>query len=99
AQLTALGATAVATLAARRLRSLGAGIPRGPRAATRAHPSLLTPREEEVAGLISEGLSNREIAHRLVLSPKTVDHHVSAVLGKLAVRRRGEVGAALSLQR
>jgi DNA-binding NarL/FixJ family response regulator len=43
---------------------------------------------------VAEGLRNQEIADRLFLSPKTVDHHVSAILGKLEVRTRAEAGAA-----
>jgi ATP/maltotriose-dependent transcriptional regulator MalT len=94
-QLTALGARPRAQQVARRLRDLGArDVPRGPRATTRANAAGLTAREVEVAGLLVEGLTNGAIAERLVLSPKTVDHHVSAVLTKLAVRNRREVGAA-----
>jgi DNA-binding NarL/FixJ family response regulator len=81
---------------AQRLRELGATVPRGPRASTRAHRGLLTDRELEVATLLAEGLSNREIAVRLVVTEKTVGHHVSAVLSKLGVRRRGEVARALA---
>jgi DNA-binding CsgD family transcriptional regulator/tetratricopeptide (TPR) repeat protein len=89
----ALGARPAAALAARRLRERGArGIPRGPRPATRAHPAGLTPRELEVAHLVAEGLRNMDIAARLVISEKTVDHHVSSILGKLGVRSRSEVG-------
>ena len=51
-----------------------------------------------MATLLCEGLTNSEIADRLVLSPKTVDHHVSAVLSKLGVSNRRLVAeAALSL--
>jgi ATP/maltotriose-dependent transcriptional regulator MalT len=95
-ELTRLGATAVAHKVALRLRELGGPVPRGPRPTTRANPRGLTEREWEIAGLLALGLSNAEIAGRLVLSPKTVGHHVSAVLGKLGVRRRAEVAAAMS---
>jgi ATP/maltotriose-dependent transcriptional regulator MalT len=95
-ELTRLGATAVAHKVALRLRELGSPVPRGPRSTTRANPRGLTEREWEIAGLLALGLSNAEIADRLVVSPKTVGHHVSAVLAKLDVRRRAEVAAALS---
>jgi DNA-binding NarL/FixJ family response regulator len=54
-------------------------------------PSRLTPREELVAHLAAEGLSNREIAQRLGLSEKTVKAHLSSVFAKLGVRRRVEL--------
>jgi len=74
----------------RRLSELGVrGIPRGPRAARREHPFDLTAREQEVLNALSLGLSNGEIAARLFVSPKTVDHHVSAILTKLEVPSRG----------
>ena len=51
-------------------------------------PAGLTAREVEVATLLAEGLTNAEIADRLVVSAKTVDHHVSAILAKLGVPTR-----------
>jgi DNA-binding CsgD family transcriptional regulator/tetratricopeptide (TPR) repeat protein len=93
-ELQALGARPAAAIVARRLRQLGErGLPRGPRPKTRANPAGLTARELEVLGLLAEGLRNAQIAKRLVLSGKTVDHHVSAVLRKLDVRSRSEATA------
>jgi DNA-binding CsgD family transcriptional regulator/tetratricopeptide (TPR) repeat protein len=97
-RLVALGATRVARRVAQRMGELGAPIPRGPRASTRANHDLLTERESEVAALLAEGLTNGEIAQRLVISEKTVGHHVSSVLGKLGVRRRAEVASVLARQ-
>lgn len=98
-RLLALGARPRAQMVARRMRDLGAReVPRGPRASTRANAAGLTARELEVAGLLAAGRTNAEIADQLVLSPKTVDHHVSAVLGKLSVRSRREVADAAAAQ-
>ena len=68
-------------------------VPRGPRPATRENPAQLTSRELEVLALVADGLRNADIAERLFLSPKTVAHHVSAILRKLGARSRGEAGA------
>jgi len=73
-------------------------IPTGPRRSTQRSPAGLTEREHEVLALIASGLTDRDIAERLFISPKTASHHVSAVLGKLGVRRRTEaVAAALGM--
>jgi DNA-binding CsgD family transcriptional regulator len=94
-ELQRLGAAPAAAIVARRLRSRGArGLPRGPRARTRANPANLTPREMEILALVAEGSRNGDIAERLFLSQKTVSHHVSAILRKLDVKTRGEAGAA-----
>lgn len=94
-ELRGMGARAAATVVARRLRELGErDIPRGPRPRTRANPAGLTTRELEVLPLLTEGLRNAEIADRLIVSPKTVDHHVSSILRKLDVKTRAQVGAA-----
>jgi DNA-binding NarL/FixJ family response regulator len=58
-----------------------------------ANPAGLTARELEVLALLVRGLRNAAIADELVVSEKTVDHHVSAVLRKLGVGTRGEAAA------
>ena len=100
-RLTDLGASAAADMVARTLRDLGYRLPRGPRPATRANPAGLTARELEVLGLVGEGLRNREIAARLIVSTRTVDHHVSSILNKLGVQTRVEaidVARAMGVQ-
>lgn len=95
AELQRLGARPAAAIVTHRLRERGArGLSRGSRLATRNNVANLTAREFEVLGLMAEGLRNTEIAERLVLSPRTVDHHVSAILGKLGVRSRADAARA-----
>jgi DNA-binding CsgD family transcriptional regulator len=90
-----LGLTRTAWQLRRRLRERGLRrVPRGPAAATVANPAGLTARQLEVVRLVAEGLTNAEIAERLVLSVRTVDHHVSAVLAKLGVTSRLEAADA-----
>ena len=92
--LDGLGAARAAAYVRAQLRRRGfAHLPRGPRRATSANVAGLTPRQVEVLALIEQGLSNAEIAARLTLSPKTVDHHVSALLDKLGVASRGQAAA------
>ena len=96
--LDALGAEPAAARVRRSLRDKGVqGVPRGPRRKTRANPSGLTPRQVDVLKLVAEGLTNAQIAETLFVSPKTVDHHVSAVLAKLEVSSRVEA-AAMALE-
>jgi DNA-binding NarL/FixJ family response regulator len=91
----ALGAVATARIIRQKMRSLGIrSVPAGQRAATRENPFGLTQREQEVLELLCDGRTNASIAIKLVISPKTVDHHVSSVLAKLGVSKRTEVAAA-----
>jgi DNA-binding CsgD family transcriptional regulator/tetratricopeptide (TPR) repeat protein len=86
-----LGARPAATMTRSRLRERGVeSIPRGPRPQTTANPFHLTARQMEVLTLIGDGLSNGEIADRLFISKKTVEHHVSAVLAKLGISTRAK---------
>jgi DNA-binding CsgD family transcriptional regulator/tetratricopeptide (TPR) repeat protein len=93
-ELRRLGAGPAAALVERRLRERGIrGVPRGPRATTRDNPANLTGRELDVLALLARDLTNAEIADRLVLSQRTVEHHVSAILRKLVVRTRAQAAA------
>lgn len=65
-------------------------VPRGANATTREHIAGLTRRQSEVLALLKQDLTNAEIASRLHIAPKTVEHHVSAILDKLEVGTRDE---------
>jgi ATP/maltotriose-dependent transcriptional regulator MalT len=86
-----LGAAPAAAVLRQQMRGGGMRcIPRGPRASTRRNPFGLTPREMQILGCLTDGLSNGRIGMQLHISPKTVDHHVSAVLAKIGACTRGE---------
>jgi DNA-binding CsgD family transcriptional regulator len=94
AELAELGAGPLAHLVRTRLRALGvARVPRGPLEATRENPAGLTGRQLEVLRLVGEGLTNAEIADRLVVSVRTAESHVAAVLDKLGVSTRRQAAA------
>jgi DNA-binding CsgD family transcriptional regulator len=87
----ALGATPAADRVRQGLRRLGVTrLRRGPRSSTRAHPAGPTRRESEILSLLARRMSNPVIGERLFVSPKTVEHHVSAILGKLEVATRDQ---------
>lgn len=83
-----MGATALVSMANRERRVGGLG-PRSGKVGG------LTPQEYEIASLVAEGNSNREVAHELFLSPKTVEYHLTRVYKKLQIRSRMELGDAL----
>ena len=96
--LERLGAGPAAERLRQTLRATGVrGVPRGPRPSTKENPLGLTSRQMEVLALMTDGFANSEIADRLFISPKTVDHHVSAILAKLDARTRVEA-VTLALQ-
>jgi DNA-binding NarL/FixJ family response regulator len=98
--LDQLGAVAAGDLVRQALRQLGVTrLPRRPLPCTRANPAGLTDRQVEVLGLLADGLTNAEIAERLVVSVRTVDHHVAAVLAKLNVTSRREAARAYTSSR
>ncbi|MGZ4617471.1 MAG: ATP-binding protein [Frankiaceae bacterium] len=90
-ELDELDVPATADRIRRMLRERGLQrLPRGPLPQTRHNPAGLTPRQFEVVQLIAANLTNAQIADRLVISVRTVDHHVSAIFDKLGVQTRRE---------
>ncbi|MFT3934409.1 MAG: AAA family ATPase [Chitinophagaceae bacterium] len=84
-----LGATAVYEKMKGEMRGAGIkNIPRGSRKSTLENPKGLTDRELDVLQLLKENLQNKEIAGKLFISAKTVDHHISSLLFKLDVNTR-----------
>ena len=94
ATLDELGAKPLAAKVRERLRMLGVTrIPRGPLDETRVNPAGLTSRQIDVLRLLGKGYTNAQIAGHLVVSVRTVDSHVAAVLGKLGAASRREAAA------
>jgi DNA-binding CsgD family transcriptional regulator len=91
-EATKLGASTTADRIRARLRELGHRVSRGPGTATLSNPAGLTNRQLEVLELVAAGFTNHEIADRLYISPKTVEHHVSAILTRLGSSDRREAG-------
>lgn len=97
--LEQLGAAPAARSLRRQMRARGIRrVPRGSHTSTRRNPFGLTRREAEILALLAEGLRGPLIARRLFLAPKTVEHHISAILAKLGVSSRAEAVARLRTQ-
>ena len=90
-QFEALGAAPWAEKAERELRSSGGRAQRGPR----ARSDELTPQQMQIAAMVAEGRTNRNIADSLFLSPKTIEFHLGHVFRKLDVSNRTELTRAL----
>jgi DNA-binding CsgD family transcriptional regulator/tetratricopeptide (TPR) repeat protein len=97
--LTGLGAAPAVQMLRRELRSCGVRrVPRSPSSRTKSNPLGLTGRQLDTLHLISKHLSNKEIAKKLGISPRTVDHHVLAILGKLGVSSRKEAASHAAIR-
>ena len=70
------------------LVAAGHGEPQAPSRRRQQHPAGLTRREVEVLRLAAKGLTTRQIAERLVISPKTADHHIQHIYGKIGTSTR-----------
>ena len=84
-----LGARTYVERCERELKAGGLHPVRGPQGQVE-----LTPQEEAVAALVAQGLSNREVAAELYVSPKTVQYHLTRIYAKLGLRSRSELAAA-----
>jgi DNA-binding NarL/FixJ family response regulator len=85
-----LGAKPLIGYITNRMRELDLTVPQGRRRTTRENPAGLTARQLDVLALLTQGLTNAEIADKLFLSTRTVEHHVAAVLSKLGAASRQE---------
>jgi DNA-binding CsgD family transcriptional regulator len=90
-----IGAITEGRVANQALRGLGVRAWRRGRATGEAGLDSLSSREHEVARLVADGGSNREIAESLLVSPKTVERHITNVLAKLGLRNRTELAAVV----
>ncbi|MFJ9443187.1 ATP-binding protein [Kitasatospora sp. NPDC101235] len=88
-----LGARPWADRATAELRAAGASVPQGSEPAAKAD---LTPQELQITELAAQGLTNRDIASRLYLSPRTVGYHLHKIFPKLGVKSRAQLRDALS---
>lgn len=88
--LTDMGASGSAARVGQRLAAMGGRVPRPRRRTTQQHPGGLTAREAEVLELVAGGATNGEVAAALSISPRTAEHHVSALLAKLGAGTRRE---------
>ena len=91
-----LGAEPLTRRVARRMRELGHPRSRGAAGGDARQPGRTDARQLEVLALLVDGLTNAEIAERLVVSPRTAEHHVAAVLAKLGATTRGEAARRAS---
>jgi DNA-binding NarL/FixJ family response regulator len=89
--LTSMGADGFAERARRELRATGERV----RNCTTDNPVQLTTRETQIARLAADGLSNREIAAQLFMSPHTVEYHLHKIFAKLAISSRSQLHSVL----
>jgi DNA-binding NarL/FixJ family response regulator len=88
-----VGAAPLERWVGQRLQELGVPAPRGPLPSTRSNPAQLTDRQLQVLAMVGSGKANTAIAQELHISPRTVEHHVSAILAKLGAHSRAEAVA------